>query len=50
MLPGLDGSVTDRSLQFWEGVGFAAFLLVLGLSAWIIKPKTKGWTFQLDAK
>lgn len=49
-LPGVASPVADRSLQLWEGVGFAAFLLVLALSAWIIKPKTSGWTFRLNAR
>lgn len=47
---GLASPVADRSLQLWEAVGCAGFLLVLLLSAWIIRPKTKGWTFRLNAK
>jgi hypothetical protein len=49
-LPGVVSPVDDRTVPVWEAVGFAAFLLVLGLSAWIIKPTTKKWKFRLDAK
>jgi hypothetical protein len=49
-LRGVAAPVADRSLQFWEGVGFGALLLALGISAWIISPKRKGWTFRLNAK
>lgn len=48
-VPGVASPVPDRSLQFWESFGFGGFVLVLALSAWIIRPKSEAWTFRLDA-
>lgn len=48
-VPGVSSPVSDRSLQVWEIVGFGAFLAALACSAWIIKPKSKGWAFTLSS-
>jgi hypothetical protein len=46
-VPGVAAPIDDRSVQLWEAIAFAAFLLLLGFTAWIISPK-ESWTFELD--
>lgn len=50
LLPNTTSPVADRSLQPWEAAAFAAFLVLLLLCAWIIRPKTKGWKFRLNSR
>lgn len=48
-VPGVAAPLPDRSLQFWEAVGFIAFLVVLFVCAWITSPKFRRKSKPADA-